>query len=75
MSAGTRPTIERMSWIAARLRRGHLLDAPLAAELFEVNVRTIRRDIDFMRDRLGYGIVWDSLRRTYFLAKAPKPAL
>lgn len=57
----TAPPIERMAYLARLLRDGQKFNASTVAQELEVDSRTIHRDIDFMRDRLGYTIEW-----TYF---------
>ncbi|HWL15952.1 MAG TPA: WYL domain-containing protein [Opitutus sp.] len=49
-------------------RLGHegRITAESVAREFEVDVRTIKRDIEFMRDRLGVSIVWDRRERSYY---------
>lgn len=56
----------------ARLFRLHELlaaqkpvNATRLAEEFEMAPRTIKRDIEFLRDRRGAPIVWDAARKTY----------
>lgn len=52
-----------------RIHEGLRADRPLTAESlareFEVSVRTIKRDLDFMRDRLGMPIVWEAASHRY----------
>ena len=59
----------RILTIHERLGNGRQATAvTLAAEL-EVSARTIKRDIEFMRDTLGAPIVWEPLTATYFYEK------
>src|SRR5689334_5994586 len=61
----SRPPLERMLRMHAELRRGGHTNATTLAQKLEVSVRTIMRDIDFMRDRLQLPIEFDSRRNTY----------
>lgn len=56
--ATCRPPLERMALIARWLRQGRRLTCGKVAEAMEVSRKTIWRDIEFMRDRLGYQIEW-----------------
>lgn len=49
----SRTAVERMAWIFARARTGQCPTVPYIAQRFEVSRRTILRDIEFMRVRLG----------------------
>ena len=62
----SRPPLERMLRLHERLKAGALPNCrKLACEL-EVSAKTIQRDIDFMRDRLGLPIEYDQLRFGFF---------
>ena len=62
----SRPPLERMQRIHQALHTGGYPNAnALAAEL-EVTTKTIYRDVEFMRDRLGLPIEFDKLRNGYF---------
>jgi proteasome accessory factor B len=62
----SRPPLERMMRIHERIRAGGFPNCrKLAAEL-EVSAKTIQRDIDFMRDRLGLPIDYDQLRFGFY---------
>ena len=69
----TRPTIRRMWGLAKRLRENLSLPSAqkLAAE-FECSYKTISRDIDLLRDFMGYELQWDARAFQYRLA-APLP--
>ena len=57
MRAGnSRVPIERFAWIAEKLRLGRFFKTGDVARQFEVSYKTAWRDIEFMRDRLGYEI-------------------
>lgn len=49
----SRPYAERVKHIAAILNRGRTVPCRNFAKRLEVSEKTIRRDIEFMRDRLG----------------------
>jgi predicted DNA-binding transcriptional regulator YafY len=66
--AGTlhsRPPLERMLRIHQAVSSGKLPNASTLARQIEVATKTIHRDIDFMRDRLGLPIEFDSRRNGY----------
>ena len=61
----TRPPLERMNFIHEQLEADKLPNCSSIAKAFEVTPKTIQRDIEFMRDRMGYPIEWDGARRGY----------
>jgi predicted DNA-binding transcriptional regulator YafY len=61
----TRPSLQRVMAIHRRIQAGaHPNCVGLAAAL-EVSVPTLKRDIEFMRDRLGLPIEYDGCRHGY----------
>lgn len=52
----SRPPIERMAYIARLLRDKADFTSPTVAAHFEMERKAIDRDIEFMRDRLGFTI-------------------
>lgn len=48
-----------------RLAAGRQVDAVSLAREFEVDPRTIKRDIDLLRDRRRAPLVWDAKRKSY----------
>lgn len=58
----SRPPLERMMRIHSQLKAGDYPNCRKIAEELEVSSKTIQRDIDFMRDRLGLPIEYDPLR-------------
>lgn len=69
--AASRPPIERMAFISGKLRRREPFNAATVAEHFEVTTKTIHRDIEFMKDRLGFEFRFiGSLNR--FVGSVPK---
>jgi proteasome accessory factor B len=68
----TRPPIERMTKFYAMIRRGDYPNARTLAAEFEVSTKTIQRDIDFLRDRIGLPITYDLSRFGYAVDKSAK---
>ncbi len=58
----SRPPLARMMQVHARLQARDFPNCRRLAEDLEVSGKTIQRDIDFMRDRLGLPIEYDPLR-------------
>ena len=50
----SRPPIARIARISELLQSHKRFNHSTIAELLEVSTKTVQRDIDFMRDRLGY---------------------
>jgi proteasome accessory factor B len=68
MAAGmlhSRPPLERMLRIHQALQSGQFPNASTLAREIEVATKTIHRDIEFMRDRLGLPVEYDSARIGY----------
>ncbi|MBL9174137.1 MAG: hypothetical protein JNL10_11425 [Verrucomicrobiales bacterium] len=61
--------------LAEHLRSGRRFNTLSFSSDWEVSPKTIRRDIEFMRDRLGYVIEFDFAANSYRLLDAPKPSL
>jgi len=59
MKKQSRPPLVRMYAIDGQLRNRRYPNCSSLAREFEVNPRTIRRDIDYMRDLLGAPIAYD----------------
>ena len=55
-----RASLQRVLFIHERLGNGHHATAASLAAALETSTRTIKRDIEFMRDRLGAPIAWAS---------------
>lgn len=62
----SRPPLARMMWLHERLKAGSFPNCRKLAEDLEVSTKTIQRDIDFMRDRLGLPIEYDQLHFGFF---------
>lgn len=70
-----RSPIERMAFVCRLLREREPFNATRLAILFEVSTKTIQRDLDFMRDRLGYQFEWKmvgSLDEWSYVGKPPR---
>jgi predicted DNA-binding transcriptional regulator YafY len=65
----SRPPLERMMQIHARLKDRHFPNCRKVAESLEVSPKTIQRDIDFMRYRLGLPIEYDPLRFGFYYSE------
>src|SRR3954471_23446967 len=62
----SRPPLERMMRIHSQLKAGDFPNCRKIADELEVSTKTIQRDIDFMRDRLGLPIEYDPLRVGFY---------
>ena len=60
---------ERQVDLDRRIRAGEFPSCLTLVAVWEVSGRTIKRDIEFMRDRLGAPIEYDRKRRGYYYAK------
>jgi predicted DNA-binding transcriptional regulator YafY len=54
-----RPPLERMMRMHQRLKAGRYPNCRKLADELEVSAKTVQRDIDFMRYRLGLPIEYD----------------
>ncbi|MFN2476644.1 MAG: helix-turn-helix transcriptional regulator [Chthoniobacterales bacterium] len=66
----SRPPLERMMSIHARLKAGRFPNCRKIAEELEVSSKTIQRDIDFMRYRLALPIEYNPLRFGFYYSEA-----
>jgi proteasome accessory factor B len=62
----SRPPLARMMLVHAQLKSGDYPNCRKIASQLEVSTKTIQRDIDFMRDRLGLPIEYDPLRFGFY---------
>ena len=62
----SRPPLERMLRIHQELKSGKYPNASFLARQMEVSTKTIHRDFDFMRDRMGLPIEYDSSKFGYY---------
>ncbi len=70
MNTTARPVLNRIMRIDEALRRATWPNANTLAKALEVNPRTIRRDLDFLRDRLRAPIAFDARRHGYYYTEA-----
>lgn len=61
----SRPPLDRMRLILAAVRQGMFPNATDLARVLEVSTKSIHRDIEFLRDRLGFEIVYNPERHGY----------
>jgi len=61
----SRPPLERMLRIHQEVQAGHFPNAHQLAGLLEVSTKTVHRDLEFMRDRLGLPLAYDARRFGY----------
>src|SRR6516162_1107037 len=62
----SRPPLERMMRMHERLKSGRYPNCRKLAEELEVSAKTVQRDIDFMRYRLGLPIEYDQLHFGFY---------
>ena len=65
----SRPPLDRMNKIHGMLKRKEFPNCPRLAREREISVRTLKRDVDFMKYRLGLPIEYDSRRYGYFYSR------
>src|SRR6516162_10171740 len=66
ISLHSRPPLERMMRMHQRLKAGRYPNCRKLAEELEVSSKTVQRDIDFMRYRLGLPIEYDQLHFGFY---------
>jgi predicted DNA-binding transcriptional regulator YafY len=64
-----RPPLERMSRLHDLIQSQTYPNCTLLSEELEVSRKTIQRDLDFMRDRLGLPIAYDGQRFGFYYTK------
>jgi predicted DNA-binding transcriptional regulator YafY len=69
----SRPPWERMLKIHQRIQAGGWPNCVGMATELEVSLRTLKRDVEFMRDRLGLPIEYDRQRHGLYFAKPAEP--
>ena len=65
----SRPPMERMMQIHQHIKSGTYPNCSQLAREIEVTIRTIKRDVDFMRYRLKLPIEYDPLRWGYYYSR------
>ncbi|HWE35747.1 MAG TPA: transcriptional regulator [Isosphaeraceae bacterium] len=68
MHRATRPPTERFAALDRALRAGRYPNARSLADEIEVSPRTVQRDVEFLRDRMGAPIAFDPRRNGYYYA-------
>jgi len=68
----SRPPIERMTKAYAMIKRGDKVNTVTLAEVFEVDRRTIQRDLEFLRDRMELPIRYDEKKFGWVIDKDVK---
>src|SRR4051794_40098606 len=66
MKIATRPALDRLLVLDRLLRSGCFPNAPAVARELEVHVRTVRRDLTFLRDRWGAPLGFDTRRNGFY---------
>ncbi len=66
MRVSAHPVLERLMLIDSAVRRRAWPNARKLARQFEMTRRTIQRDIDFMRTRLGAPLEFDTVQNGYY---------
>ncbi|MFO1451177.1 MAG: transcriptional regulator [Opitutaceae bacterium] len=64
-----RATLRRVLYIHERLGNQHAATAVSLARELEVSERTVKRDVEFMREQLGAPIDWDPAEHTYVYSR------
>jgi predicted DNA-binding transcriptional regulator YafY len=62
---GDHLTLERYYWFDNQVRTNRFPNANTLAERFEISSKTAQRSIDFMRDRIGAPLEYDSRHKGY----------
>ena len=71
-----RVAVERLRWIAGRIRERLPLTASIVAREFDICPKTGIRDINFMRRSLGWHLRWDGKAHSFVSAgQQPAPLL
>jgi predicted DNA-binding transcriptional regulator YafY len=70
-----RPLFERLRREATLLRHGLPFTAGELATEFECSRKTVVRDLEFLRDRMGWDFYWDPVEQRYVVYSAPTPVL
>ncbi len=65
----TRPPYERILQFHELIKAGKYPNCSTLARKFEMHLRTINRDLEFMRDRLELPIEYDSSRKGFYYSK------
>ena len=73
----TRPVLRRCRWMAELLRKnGELPSCEKVGQEFEVSYKTVSRDIDLLRDFMGYPLAYSAKEYKWKLVgPMPEPVL
>ena len=66
MRTAMRPPLERIATLDRAIRAGEFPNVPTIAGRLEVCRRTILRDVEFLRERLGAPVAFDTRRNGYY---------
>lgn len=66
MTSGSRPLVARLMFIDEQIRTGKYPTRPALARELEVNPKTVGRNIEFLRDRLGAPVQFDFRKNGYY---------
>lgn len=69
MRIAVRFSLQRISALDRAIRAGEYPNARTIARALEVGHRTVQRDIEFLRDRLGAPLAFDQRRNGYYYSK------
>jgi predicted DNA-binding transcriptional regulator YafY len=69
MKTAARFSLERIAALDRAVRAGEYPNARSIARALEVGHRTVQRDVEFMRDRLGAPLTFDPRRNGYYYAE------
>lgn len=62
----TRPPLDRMLRIHQEVQGRKFPNASFLARQMEISIKTVHRDVEFMRDRLGLPLEWDGAKNGYY---------
>jgi proteasome accessory factor B len=63
-----RPQVRRLLFIDAEIRKGGFPNCSALGRAWEVSYKTIRRDVEYLRDQMGAPIEYDAARHGYAYA-------
>jgi proteasome accessory factor B len=67
--AEERAKFGRVIWVDQQIKSGRKPSAKELADEYETSARTIKRDIEYLRDRYGAPIEWDAAANGYFYSE------
>jgi proteasome accessory factor B len=65
----TRPPLDRMLRIHQELQSKKFPNAGTLGRQLEISTKTVHRDVEFMRERLGLPLEWNSAKNGYYYAR------